>query len=124
MNELTIPVDLNSKIHIYEQIYTYIRDEILEGRLTQGERLPSSRALAEHLQVSRSTVNLAYEQLLAEGYIEAVAYKGYFISKVEKPLRLEKEKEHPENREEAGKKYRYHFTSNGIDMKEFPYRTC
>lgn len=123
MNELTIPVDLNSKIHIYEQIYTYIRDEILEGRLTQGERLPSSRALAEHLQVSRSTVNLAYEQLLAEGYIEAVAYKGYFISKVEKPLRLEKEKEHPENREEAGKKYRYHFTSNGIDMKEFPYRT-
>ena len=92
MNELTIPVDLNLKIHIYEQIYTYIRDEILEGRLTQGERLPSSRALAEHLQVSRSTVNLAYEQLLAEGYIEAVAYKGYFISKVEKPLRLEQEK--------------------------------
>ena len=123
MNELTIPVDLNSKIHIYEQIYTYIRDEILEGRLTQGERLPSSRALAEHLQVSRSTVNLAYEQLLAEGYIEAVAYKGYFISKVEKPLRLEQEKTQKKDKEETEKKYRYHFTSNGIDMKEFPYHT-
>ena len=123
MNELTIPVDLNSKVHIYEQIYTYIRNEILEGRLTQGERLPSSRALAEHLQISRSTINLAYEQLLAEGYIEAVACKGYFISKVEKPLRLEKTKEQEKDSTEGEAKYQYHFTPNGIDMKEFPYRT-
>ena len=123
MNELTIPVDLNSKIHIYEQIYTYIRNEILEGRLAQGERLPSSRALAEHLQISRSTINLAYEQLLAEGYIEAVACKGYFISKVEKPLRLEKTKEQTKDSTEGETKYQYHFTPNGIDMKEFPYRT-
>ena len=123
MNELTIPVDLNSKIHIYEQIYTYIRNEILEGRLTQGERLPSSRALAEHLQISRSTINLAYEQLLAEGYIEAVACKGYFISRVEKPLRLERVKEERKDDTEAETGYQYHFTPNGIDMKEFPYRT-
>ena len=123
MNELTIPVDLNSKIHIYEQIYTYIRNEILEGRLTQGERLPSSRALAEHLQISRSTINLAYEQLLAEGYIEAVACKGYFISKVEKPLRLEKTKEQEKEYGAEETKYQYHFNPNGIDMKEFPYRT-
>ena len=123
MNELTIPVDLNSKIHIYEQIYTYIRNEILEGRLTQGEKLPSSRALAEHLQISRSTINLAYEQLLAEGYIEAVACKGYFISKVEKPLRLENIREQLVNQDAEETKYPYHFTPNGIDMKEFPYRT-
>ena len=123
MNELTIPVDLNSKIHIYEQIYTCIRNEILEGRLTQGERLPSSRALAEHLQISRSTINLAYEQLLAEGYIEAIACKGYYISKVEKPLRLEKIKEQAKDSISDEMKYPYHFTPNGIDMKEFPYRT-
>ena len=123
MNELTIPVDLNSKVHIYEQIYIYIRDEILEGRLTQGERLPSSRALALHLQISRSTINLAYEQLLAEGYIEAVPCKGYFVSKVEKPLHLEKERNRILDSDIVEKKYQYHFTSNGIDMKEFPYRT-
>lgn len=91
MNELTIPIDLNSKIHIYEQIYEYIRNEILEGRLTQGERLPSSRALAIYLQISRSTVNLAYDQLLAEGYIEAFQGKGYYVSKIETVLHLEKE---------------------------------
>lgn len=123
MNELTIPIDLNSKIHIYEQIYTYIRNEILEGRLTQGERLPSSRALALHLQLSRSTVNLAYEQLLAEGYIEAIPYKGYFVSKIEKPLKLEKLDKNSTDGGIEEKKYRYHFTANGIDMKEFPYRT-
>lgn len=123
MNELTIPIDSNSKIHIYEQIYNYIKNEILEGRLTQGERLPSSRALALHLQISRSTVNLAYDQLLAEGYIEAVAYKGYFVSKIEKPLRLEKADENNTAGVVEEKKYQFHFTSNGIDMKEFPYRT-
>ena len=123
MNELTIPIDLNSKIHIYEQIYTYIRNEILEGRLTQGERLPSSRALAGHLQISRSTINLAYEQLLAEGYVDAVACKGYFVGRVEKPLRLEKVKEEQKNTAETEMRYQYHFTPNGIDMKEFPYRT-
>ena len=123
MNELTIPIDLNSKIHIYEQIYTYIRNEILEGRLTQGERLPSSRALAGYLQISRSTINLAYEQLLAEGYIDAVACKGYFVGRVEKPLRLEKVKEEQKNTAETEMRYQYHFTPNGIDMKEFPYRT-
>ena len=123
MNELTIPIDLNSKIHIYEQIYIYIKNEILEGRLTQGERLPSSRALATHLQLSRSTVNLAYEQLLAEGYVEAIAYKGYFVSKIEQPLKLERTDKNSKRGKVEEKKYLYHFTPNGIDMKEFPYRT-
>lgn len=123
MNELTIPVDLNSKVHLYEQIYEYIRNEILEGRLTQGEKLPSSRALAMHLQISRSTINLAYEQLVAEGYMEAVPYKGYFISKIESPLHLEKENKKNRVVPKEEKKYQFHFTPNGIDMKEFPYRT-
>ena len=119
MNELTIPIDLNSKIHIYEQIYTYIKNEILEGRLTQGERLPSSRALALHLQISRSTVNLAYDQLLAEGYIEAMAYKGYFISKIEKPLRLEKTDENNTASVVEEKKYQFHFKTNNLQFNTY-----
>lgn len=123
MNELTIPVDVTSKKHLYEQIYEYIKNEILEGRLAQGERLPSSRALASHLQLSRSTINLAYEQLLAEGYLEAAPCRGYYVSKIEKQLGLEKEKDARRITGEEEKKYKYHFTPNGIDMKEFPYRT-
>lgn len=74
MNELMIPPRTSGEGHLYEQIYAYIRSEILEGRLTPGEKLPSSRSLALHLQVSGSTINLAYEQLLAEGYMEAAGY--------------------------------------------------
>ena len=68
MQDLAIQFTDGSGKHLYEQIYEYIRDEIKEGKLLVGERLPSTRSLAEYLQVSRSTVDLAYGQLLSEGY--------------------------------------------------------
>ena len=75
--------------HLYEQIYSYIKDEIRKGKLLYQEKIPSTRSLAQYLQVSRSTVELAYEQLLSEGYIESVPYKGYFAAKVEELYRLD-----------------------------------
>ena len=63
MNELTINLDSRSKKPLYEQIYDYIKSDIQNGRIPYGEKLPSTRALAKHLEVSRSTVELAYEQL-------------------------------------------------------------
>ena len=75
--EITINLKTGDKVPMYEQIYEYIRDEIRNGRIASGERLPSTRSLCRHLDVSRSTVELAYEQLLSEGYIESVPYKGY-----------------------------------------------
>src|SRR5580658_4097799 len=56
---------------LYQQIYRALRDEILSGRLASGERVPSTREIANLLNVSRNTAVLAYEQLLAEGYIKA-----------------------------------------------------
>jgi len=55
---------------LYLQIYRAFRNEILSRTLTPGERVPSTRALADLLKVSRNTAVLAYEQLLAEGYLE------------------------------------------------------
>ena len=75
--------------HLYEQIYQYIRDEIRRGKLLCQEKLPSTRSLADYLQVSRSTVELAYDQLVAEGYLEAVPYKGYFVARVEELYQME-----------------------------------
>ncbi|MBQ9990392.1 MAG: PLP-dependent aminotransferase family protein [Lachnospiraceae bacterium] len=123
MNELTIPLNTSGGSHLYEQIYAYIRSEILEGRLTPGEKLPSSRLLAGHLQVSRSTVNLAYEQLLAEGYLEAVPCKGFFIGKMDELIKPGKPlpASPPDNRDKE--EFRWDFTPNGIDMRAFPYRT-
>lgn len=83
MNELTISLDPHRKTPLYEQIYGFIREEIRGGRIRAGERLPSARALSGYLSVSRSTVDLAYEQLVSEGYLESVPCKGYFVCEIE-----------------------------------------
>ncbi len=64
---------------LYMQIYSDIRRDILFGRLTVGQKLPSKRALAEQLRVSLITVENAYAQLIAEGYIKAVERSGYYV---------------------------------------------
>lgn len=82
MNELLISLDLHTGTSLYEQIYTYIRKDITSGRLSCGERLPSARLLASQLQVSRSTVDAAYAQLVSEGYLQAKRGSGYYVCEI------------------------------------------
>ncbi len=70
---------MSEKKSLYEQLYEDIKRDILDGKLTDGTRLPSKRAQAERLGVSVITVENAYAQLLAEGYIEARERSGYFV---------------------------------------------
>ena len=72
--DLMIPLKQGAGTPLYEQIYEYIKQEIRTGGLRAAVRLPSTRQLAENLKVSRSTTQLAYDQLLAEG--EAVQQDG------------------------------------------------
>ncbi len=67
---------------LYATLYEHIRADILAGRLRQSERLPSRRALAAHLGVSLATVESAYAQLVAEGYVEARERSGYYVCAV------------------------------------------
>ena len=62
------------------QIRQLVAEGILAGRFRPGEKLPSSRKLAEHLGVSRITVTLAFTELLADDYIVARGRSGYFVS--------------------------------------------
>ncbi len=62
-----------------QSLYTCIREDILCRALPPGARLPSSRALAEHLQISRTTVDEAYYQLAAEGYVRTSPRRGCFV---------------------------------------------
>ena len=121
MNELTM--NLNPKLHtpLYEQIYQYIREDISCKRMVFGDRLPSTRALAKHLSVSRSTVELAYEQLLSEGYIESIPCKGFYVAQLDGLYRQPKQKEALKINQKKGVKYRYDFSPNGIDLQSFPY---
>ena len=121
MNELTMNLKTDSGTPLYEQIYRYIRSEIRSGRIPCGERLPSTRALSRHLEVSRSTVELAYEQLLSEGYVEAEPYRGFFVAEIEELYHISQKKAEMPAVEEKQKAFRYDFTPNGVDLKSFPY---
>ncbi len=122
MYELTIHLQSKSKMPLYEQIYRYIKREIQEGRIASGEKLPSTRALCRHLEVSRSTVEMAYEQLLSEGYIEARACRGYYAARLDGLYQLtELDPVKSEKKNFDHKKFDYDFTPNGVDLKSFPY---
>ena len=66
----------------YYQLYTCIREDILHAELLPGQKLPSKRALAEHLHVSVVTVSGAYEQLVEEGYLAAKPRSGYYVCRL------------------------------------------
>lgn len=66
----------------YEYLYRCIRADIVAGRITEGDRLPSKRRLAEHLGLGVVTVEAAYAQLEAEGYVRAEPRRGYFVERL------------------------------------------
>ena len=80
MTTLHLPLDRSSRVPIHRQIYDGLRRAILEGLLSPGQRVPSSRALALDLDVSRLPVLTAYDQLLHEGYLEGRIGSGTFVS--------------------------------------------
>ncbi len=122
--ELLIPLDSRSKKPLYEQIYSHIRAEIRNGSLKAGERLPSTRVLAEHLKVSRSTTQMAYDQLLAEGYMESRPCRGYFVSHLDELVETGPSgAEEMETTAEPDAGWRVDFSPRGIDLDSFPFNT-
>ena len=65
---------------LQQQIQQLVTEGVLAGRLLPGERMPSSRKLAEQLGVSRITVTLAYTELVSNEYLSARGRSGYFVS--------------------------------------------
>ncbi len=138
MNEIMIDLQGGAKAPLYEKIYEYIKNEIVDGKISKGEKLPSTRLLAKNLSVSRSTVELAYDQLLAEGYIEAEPYRGYFVCDIEALYQLE-QRNHMQEKLQAGqdwqpgwkteikhgagssKQKEIDFSPYTIDTQNFPY---
>ena len=79
---LTYELKKSPGVPLYEALYRCIRGDILSGKLPAGTKLPSKRALAAHLEVSKITVETAYGQLLEEGYIRSVEKTGYFVEEI------------------------------------------
>lgn len=70
---------------LYDYLYQQVRDDITSGAIGAGDRLPSKRAFAQHLGVSVVTVEAAYAQLVAEGYVKARPRSGYFAVALQSP---------------------------------------
>jgi GntR family transcriptional regulator / MocR family aminotransferase len=127
MLEITPVLDVNRKEPLYLQLYTYIKDEIYSGNIAPSIRLPSVRKLSDYLQVSRNTVEAAYQQLVAEGYVESRPRSGLYVAPMDKePLFLQNSLPVPSqsgnewSRNEAGACL-YDFKYGTIDPDSFPY---
>ena len=118
---LTYPLNKESGRSLYEQLYEGIRRDILSGTLPAHQRLPSKRALAQHLEVSIITVQNAYEQLAAEGYIYSQEKRGYYVSSVERPLQAAARQPAPLPPEPEQKTYFLDLVTNSIDRAYFPF---
>ena len=120
--ELMIPFDNQSNRPLYEQIYEHIKNEIRRGGLKAKSRLPSTRVLASNLRVSRSTTQMAYDQLVSEGYIEASPCRGYFVCKIEELVEVRQQI--PKIGEtKKGEPWLVDFSPRGIDLDHFPFHT-
>jgi GntR family transcriptional regulator/MocR family aminotransferase len=119
-NRTSLPFDLllerNREEPIHRQIYTALRNHILEGRLGAHANLPGSRLLARHLGVGRNTVLSAYDQLLAEGYVEARSGSGTFVVPLLKRPR-------PLQREASAKRFKLSGRGDLIASQAQPCRT-
>ncbi len=120
MEMLTCNLDRDSDTPLYEQLYAYIRKEIMGGRIPYGTKLPSKRKLADFLTISQNTVEQAYDQLVAEGYIEGIPRKGYFVLAHEdleyaQPVRYE------HTPQQTAQQVQYNFHPSRIDTENFPF---
>ena len=77
---LTYNMEDKKELPLYDYLYRCIKNDILSGRIPAGDKLPSKRGLAKHLNVSVITVENAYAQLFLEGYITSFEKKGYFVN--------------------------------------------
>ncbi|MDQ1143690.1 GntR family transcriptional regulator/MocR family aminotransferase [Bacillus sp. SORGH_AS 510] len=119
---------LNNKDHtpLYIQLANYIKEEILAGKMKPGEKLPSKRKLADYLRLSLNTIQSAYEQLSAEGYVESKPRKGLFVTTLEDDRSLTMQVGPPNvgaKREAVLEKEKVtiDFNSGKIDLALFPY---
>ncbi|MCR5665988.1 MAG: PLP-dependent aminotransferase family protein [Eubacterium sp.] len=124
---ITYDLQKRGKEALYVFLYRSIRDDVLNGTIHPHEKLPSKRALAEHLGVSVITVENAYAQLVTEGYIYSQKAKGFYANKVEAEVKEKatkseylEEKKHWEEMEEEDHEYLIDFKANKSSLTHFP----
>ena len=122
---LTYSFEEKGSDSLYEYLYKQIKSDILNYKLSPDEKLPSKRALAKHLNVSTVTIENAYLQLMAEGYIYSVPKSGYFVSHLSAAKANQSKKRFypiPDDTEQSISYYA-DFVNNSTASENFPFTT-
>ena len=121
MDTLFMTLNKSSNMPLYEQIYMHIRQDITDGKLAVGQKLPSKRKLGAFLEVSQTTVELAYEQLAAEGYIRSKPRSGFYVEDIGTLIPVQPHYTLIEHEEK--KTYPFDLSTGRIDATQFPFET-
>ena len=122
---LTYTFSKNSKEPLYQQLYARIKEDILSGRLAPHVKLPSKRSLAQHLMISVATVQNAYGQLIAEGYLYTKEKQGHFVSALETGISVASVQTAPETSHlpKSQLEYFLDLRGNSLNEDDFPFST-
>jgi GntR family transcriptional regulator/MocR family aminotransferase len=116
-------LDHNDQEPLYKQLYKQIRAHVLSGKMPAHAKLPSVRDLAAELSISRNTVDGAYQELYAEGYIYSKQRSGYFVSALDHnttPLSLNHGPRKQIRPPQPSPSFKYDFHPARLDPASFP----
>lgn len=114
-------VNKTDRMPLYMQLYQQIREDIANGTLKAGLKLKSSREISEELHISRNTVELAYGQLFAEGFIISKPRKGYYVELLEpRTFRKCEKTNDSETEEKPAQDIIYDFRYDKLQLSELP----
>lgn len=121
MDMLFFQLEKDNNKPLYEQLYTGIKNAIIQKQIEVGTKLPSKRKLAEFLNISQTTIEIAYAQLLAEGYITSIPRVGYFVEEIDDLPYVEKTQAHIAIPKKETIPYRFDFHPGKVDEDSFPF---
>ncbi|MGE7112925.1 PLP-dependent aminotransferase family protein [Lysinibacillus sp. NPDC047702] len=123
MDMLLFQLEKDGGKPLYDQLYSGIKEAIITKKITVGEKLPSKRKLSDFLNISQTTIEIAYAQLLAEGYIMSKARVGYFVEEIDELPYIHQDTVATLSDLPRKKTYKIDFNPASIDIHAFPFQT-
>lgn len=123
MDMLLFQLEKKDDKPLYDQLYSGIKEAIITKKIAVGEKLPSKRKLADFLNISQTTIEIAYAQLLAEGYIMSKSRVGYFVEEIDELPYIQKEMAVLQKEQPRKKLFNIDFNPGSIDIDAFPFQT-
>lgn len=111
-------IDNTSNIPIYIQLYDYIKSEITNGLIKPNSKLPSIREASASLKLSKTTIENAYSQLVAEGYIDNIPKKGFFVCNLSDYDFIRQNETHKEHAVQSSD-FNTNYLNDGVDKGSF-----